>query len=400
MGARCFKSSGLSSTTSTASSMSAVTNSTSKPNSSATTESVSASKRWFMVTMIPSDIHADIICVELISIMVATSPTVTNSVTLRILLSASCNASTSSDFWRWESRFSRRYLAPFDLEVFPCSFSSVSRICFWISSSVGSSLATAGRCCLLPRLLGLRFPGPVSFVIRFLRRLLLSLSAGFFGAGFLNFDKSILSPADFKPLNFLYWVSIFPEFSAVGSAGVAVFAGASALALAVGTASAGLSTAVGLSASVGFSAFSTAVSFGVGAVSLGADALGASAGFFGFGFKSILPRGFKPLKFACALTTFVGLESSGVGASSFCACSRMASFSLRFSSNTSWEASFLERSVWNAAKRSSYSCCEILAVGRASTENPFSDRWSTARSNEMFNSRSTLLIRIVFKSAI
>ena len=134
----------------------------------------------------------------------------------------------------------------------------------------------------------------------------------------------------------MYWVSIFPEFSAVGSAGVAALTGVAALAGASFlVTTAGVSATEGLSALAGTaSSFVGAASLGAGAAALGAATFGAAAGF-GLGFKSILPTGFKPLKFACALTTFVGLESSGVGASSFCACSRMASFSLRFSSNTS-----------------------------------------------------------------
>ena len=63
------------------SSISAVTKSTSNPNSSATTERVSASNLWFIVTIIPNDIHAEIISFPETSIIEATSPTVINSVT-------------------------------------------------------------------------------------------------------------------------------------------------------------------------------------------------------------------------------------------------------------------------------------------------------------------------------
>ena len=160
--------------------------------------------------------------------MVATSPTVTNSVTFKILLSASCSASSFSDFSRWESLFSRRYFAPLDFVVFPWSFSKVSRICFWISSSEGSSFCMAGRCCFCPPLfwLGFRLPGPVSFVMRFLRRLFPSPSAGFLGSGFLNCVRSIFWPVAFNPLNFLYCVSILPLASdGASSLGAAVTSG-------------------------------------------------------------------------------------------------------------------------------------------------------------------------------
>ena len=60
--------------------------------------SVSASNRWFMVTMIPSDIHVPITFVIGTSIMIAISPTVTNSVTLMVLLPSSSVLCSSSDF--------------------------------------------------------------------------------------------------------------------------------------------------------------------------------------------------------------------------------------------------------------------------------------------------------------
>jgi hypothetical protein len=47
--------------------------------------------------MIPKDMQVEMISVEVISIIVATSPTVINSVTLIIFLSASFKAISSSD---------------------------------------------------------------------------------------------------------------------------------------------------------------------------------------------------------------------------------------------------------------------------------------------------------------
>src|SRR5690554_299754 len=102
---------------------------------------VSASSLWFMVTMMPNDIHAAITCVIGTSIMVATSLTVTNSVTFIILLSSSARASSS--FLRCKSRLSLLYLAALDRFCLPCSLSSVSLIWFLTSSSVGSTFGAA-----------------------------------------------------------------------------------------------------------------------------------------------------------------------------------------------------------------------------------------------------------------
>ena len=75
----------------------------------------------------------------LISIRVAISPTVINSVTFNILLLASISANSSSDFCHAGLFYLFLYFAPLDLFDLPWSFSSVSRICFWTSSSEGSS---------------------------------------------------------------------------------------------------------------------------------------------------------------------------------------------------------------------------------------------------------------------
>ena len=357
--------------------MSAVTNSTVYPNSSATIDKVSASSLWFMVTMIPSVIQAEIISVELISIIVAISPTVTNSVTLSSLLSASTWAASSSDFWRCESLFSRRYFAPFDLVVFPCNFSRVSRICFWISSSLGSSWVgwfgrfALGLFCGPPL-------GPVFFVIRLRRRLRSLLSALGFVSFFSNFLRSILSPAILSPVSFLYCVVTFSVsdvvvfsvsacFCSICFCGVELVAGSAAcFSVFIGSAS-------------GDSVLSWASTFSFG---------------FGFGSKSILPTWRRPLSSVRAWTTWVFVS---------CFSSirwRIASFSLRLTSLTSSEASFLFRSVWKASTKSWYSAWEILDVGRASISNPCSPNCSTARSKEIFNSRRTLLIRMVLTSDI
>ena len=59
------------------------------------------------------------ISVDVISIIVATSPTVINSVTFIVFFSDSLEAKSSSDFNLCESLFSFLYLAPFDLDDLP-----------------------------------------------------------------------------------------------------------------------------------------------------------------------------------------------------------------------------------------------------------------------------------------
>ena len=151
-----------------------------------------------MVTIIPKDIHVEIISVEVISIIVATSPTVINSVTFIVFFSASFWAKTSSDFNLWESLLPFLYLAPLEDDL-PCNFSKVSRICFWTSTSDGS-LATGLD---LPDLLNVLllldtdgFTGSLEILILFL--LEAGLIFGVVGLGLLNFPKSILSPTVFK----------------------------------------------------------------------------------------------------------------------------------------------------------------------------------------------------------
>ena len=56
---------------------------------------VSASMRWLMDIMIPTDISVEITCIGLTFIIVASSDTVTNSVSFSTLLCA-CSADSSS----------------------------------------------------------------------------------------------------------------------------------------------------------------------------------------------------------------------------------------------------------------------------------------------------------------
>ena len=139
-------------------------------------------------------------------IIVATSPTVINSVTFKVFFSASFWAISSSDLSLWESLFSFLYFAPF--EDLPWSFSRVSRICFCTSSSLGSFETNLVFEVLLKFFLFCweGFTGSLEILILFLLELVDCLLE--FSLVFSNFPKSILSPTVFKPLNFLYLVSM------------------------------------------------------------------------------------------------------------------------------------------------------------------------------------------------
>ena len=88
-----------SSSSSSSSTSSIPINSTSKPNSPATSSITSASRRWLIDTIIPSPIHLPITSAKLTSIRLASSLTVTNSVTCSLLSSIPsaprCSAASS-----------------------------------------------------------------------------------------------------------------------------------------------------------------------------------------------------------------------------------------------------------------------------------------------------------------
>ena len=138
IGGRGTRSSSLSVSVSMASCMSTDTNSTLKPNSSATTTRASASRRWLIDTMSPRFMQAEMTSMGETFIIVASSLTVTNSVTLRIERSCCSRSISSLIFSRISSRFSLRYLAPLFLAPFDVRRASVSFICFETSSSLTS----------------------------------------------------------------------------------------------------------------------------------------------------------------------------------------------------------------------------------------------------------------------
>ena len=79
--------------------------------------------------------------------MVASSFTVTNSVTLIVLLSSSARSKSKASCSLRTSRLDFLCFDPLDFPL-PVSLSRVSAIFFWISSAVGSALTTFG---FLPR---------------------------------------------------------------------------------------------------------------------------------------------------------------------------------------------------------------------------------------------------------
>ncbi len=123
--------------------ISSSTNSTSKPNSSATMVSVSLSKRWFMEAMMPKDIQVEMTSVAETPIMFATSSRVTNSVSLRVFSPSMRSSSAISRRSVRSARLSRRILEPFDFRP-PPNFSSVSLILRSISSLETSLGAVVG----------------------------------------------------------------------------------------------------------------------------------------------------------------------------------------------------------------------------------------------------------------
>ena len=142
IGGRGTRSSSLSASSVMASWISTETNSTLKPNSSATTASASASRRWLIDTIRPRFMQAVMTSVGETSIIVASSLTVTNSVTLSV--ERSCTERSISSFMRSAaaSRLSRRCLAPVFLAPLAVRRAKVSLICFETSSSLTSGRMT------------------------------------------------------------------------------------------------------------------------------------------------------------------------------------------------------------------------------------------------------------------
>ncbi len=101
---------------------------------------VSASRRWLIDTMMPMLIHVPMTWLTPTFIIVASSLTVTNSVSFSTLLSADCAAISSCMRSCTASRFSLRYFAPFLFCPFEVSRASVSFTWRATSSSFTSSM--------------------------------------------------------------------------------------------------------------------------------------------------------------------------------------------------------------------------------------------------------------------
>ena len=128
IGERNFKSSSLSPSFSSSISIcfSMSMNSTSKPNSLATSSITSASNRWLIDTMIPRPIHLLITSAKLTSIRLASSLTLINSVTCNLLSSpvSPCASASSCLFSRriFAFRFLPRPPPPASLACVSCIF--------------------------------------------------------------------------------------------------------------------------------------------------------------------------------------------------------------------------------------------------------------------------------------
>ena len=124
-----------------ASCTSALTKSTWKPNSSATTVRASASRRWLMDTGIPRLMQVPMTFTTGTFIIVANSLAVTNSVTFKTFLSSSWRIISSIMVPATCWRFSRRCFEVFDLPMGDRR-AKVSLICFEISSSLSSGFSS------------------------------------------------------------------------------------------------------------------------------------------------------------------------------------------------------------------------------------------------------------------
>ena len=248
---------------------------TSKPNSSAMSLMVSASRRWLMLTKMPTDMQVAIILVTGTFIMVASSLAVTNSVTCSTFCcSISCWSSSSiwaCTFWR----FSRLCL---EVLLLPRGErrASVSRICFSISlSSISTGFFSSffffflpEPCCCAAAFFWLSFlafsfslfsflatSAPIFFTswaltASFFWCLRLRLLPGVSAPSLENWLRSILS-STLGPSSLVYWVSMNSGSGLGASMGLGASTGLTASGLGAG---AGLGAGVlplGLAAAAG-----------------------------------------------------------------------------------------------------------------------------------------------------
>ena len=273
-----------------------------------------------------------------------------NSVTWITFLSASI-CSSSSNLFLCVSLFSFLYLAALDFD--DCSFSNVSFICFWTSSSEGDTEVTLLLFLISDVFFELSFWPTTSLDI--LLRFLLDFELSSSDSGFLNFSRSIFSPVFFKPESFSYLVWIFDFFSSL-------FESSS-------------STDDWI-----FSLF-TIRSFGLSSFFLSRFISPTFLNWWKEDLDVIVP-----------LLDFSSFSCSNLILNS--------SFSFCFSSIKSCNSTLLDLSELNSARSKSYWAWEILVVGLASISCPFDERNSTTLSREILNSLITLFNLILFTSLI
>ena len=245
------------------------------------------------------------------------------------------------------------YLAPLPFELLPWSFSSVSLTCFWTSSALGSSLVEVVFFGLKLDFWAVLWPGFWEVFALSLGLLILLLFLFEFdedGLSFffsdLNFDKSIVSPVDLSPDNFLYLVVTVSDSSLI-----------SWLPTLTSLLTTSSVVAIDFSESIitSFGVFSFVTVF---LISLGEDSTESllfTALFFAkLGWRSIFPTFFTSFNFEAAVMTLASssffFNKSSISASLLIL---RASFSLDLASPNSFEATFLFASVWNSSDKSS-----------------------------------------------
>ena len=320
--------------------------------------------------------------------MVATSLTVTNSVTFNTLDPKTCASVSASESSLWASLLFLLYFAPFPFEDFPWSFSKVSLTCFCTSASVSSLLTGTGLLWAFPpldppglfdpgldppglptpdALFWLPWPGVPGLLILFLFLLEASFLAGVFDLSsvffftFSNCLRSIFFPVNLGPFNFLYWVFIVSDCSEGSVESVCSvfsettsFFGSKSWTLSVITSFCSEGSDGFLSVSLGACSTSFSwvslvggiASFSPSLLSIFWSTTGSLLTSAFFASISILPTVLTCNFSALALKTSSFFSSSNLFFSIFASNSSLiASFSFRFSSPTSLDAAFLLASV-------------------------------------------------------
>ena len=245
----------------------------------------------------------------------------------------------------WTSLFSFLYLDALDFEE-DWSFSSVSLICFWTTSSAGPAISFT---CFL----NLSFFSVLWLLlatISFAILLLLRLDLVILSSVFLILSRSIFSPVFFNPLNFSNLVFILcSSFS--------IFISSSFLV-------------------IGLIGFEICFSF----------------------FKSrfisptFLNLGMEELDLITLCFSFSSCSFSNLTLNS--------SFSFFFSSLKSCDSTLLDLSELNSWESKKYCSLEIFDVGLASISCPYDDKNSLIRSREILNSLITLFSRTLFSTTL